>query len=336
MAIISRKLRALKFGDSVRAACQIVEEKIPQLADNQIVIQNKYAGINGFFDRAIVRNEIPYRFLEPPLDIGVEAVGTVISVGTKVKNLKEGDFVSTTKFGQGYREFQIEDASKVWKIPTLTPQYVALRPTALSALVALEQVGQMKSDETVAVTAAAGGLGQFVVQFAQKAGNQVVGICGGEKKAQFLRKFGCDCVIDYKNQDVNAVLKSQFPNGLNLVYDTVGGELFDVLVSHLAVRGRLIVSGYAADMGRENTPVPIHQSRIYAQIYWKAAQIRAFQNALYPEFQDDASRRILDWYEKGEFKVTLDEPHFKGIESIFDAIDYYCLGQNIGKVYLEF
>jgi NADPH-dependent curcumin reductase CurA len=336
MAIISRKLRALKFGDSVRTACQIIEEKLPQLTDNQVLIQNKYAGINGFFDRAIVRNEIPYRFLAPPLDIGVEAVGTVVAVGKKVKNLKEGDFVSTTKFGQGYREFQIEDATKVWKIPTLTPQYVALRPTALSALVALEQVGQMKSGETVAVTAAAGGLGQFVVQFAQKAGNQVVGICGGEKKTQFLRELGCDWVIDYKSQDVDAVLKSQFPNSLNLIYDTVGGELFDVLVDNLAVRGRLIVSGYAADMGQDNMPISVNRPRIYEQIYWKAAQIRAFQNALYPEFQDDASRRILDWYEKGELKVTLDEPHFKGIDSIFDAIDYYCLGQNIGKVYLEF
>jgi NADPH-dependent curcumin reductase CurA len=112
--------------------------------------------------------------------------------------------------------------------------------------------------------------------------------------------------------------------------------MFDILVENLAVRGRLIVSGYASDMGQNDLPLAVLRPRIYQQIYWKAAQIRAFQNALYPEFQDDASRRILDYYERGELKVVLDEPHFKGIESIFDAIDYYCLGQNIGKVYLEF
>ena len=71
MTFSSRKLRALKFGETVREACEIIEERLPELTENQILIKNKYAGINGFFDRAIVRNEMPYRFLQPPLDIGV-------------------------------------------------------------------------------------------------------------------------------------------------------------------------------------------------------------------------------------------------------------------------
>jgi NADPH-dependent curcumin reductase CurA len=331
-----RKVRALNFAETIREACAIVEENIPKIADNQILIKNKYAGINGFFDRAIVRNEMPYRFLQPPLDIGVEAIGTVIEVGKNVKTLKEGDCVSTTKFGQGYREYQVEDSEKVWKILSLTPQYIALRPTAVSALVALEQVGQMRTGETVAVSAAAGGLGQFVVQFAKRAGNTVIGICGSEHKAAFLKTLDCDCIIDYTKEDVNTVLKTQFPNGINLIYDTVGGDLFDIFVSNLAVRGRLIVSGYAADMGQKDMPIAISRPRIYEQIYWKAAQIRAFQNALYPECQDNASRRILEWFENGDIKVQLDSMKFKGIDSIFDAIDYYCKGQNIGKVYIEF
>jgi NADPH-dependent curcumin reductase CurA len=332
----SRKLRALKFADSVKQGAEIIEDEINQLADNQVLIKNRYAGVNGLFDRAIIRNEVPYRFLQPPLDMGVEAIGTVIEIGKNVKKLKIGDYVSTTRFGQGYREYQIEDEAKVWKINDLNPEYVALRPTAVSALVALEQVGQMKSGELVAVSAAAGGLGQFVVQFAKMAGNQVIGICGGNQKVNFLNELRCDFVIDYKTQNVGEILKKEFPNGVNLIYDTVGGELFDQLVDNLAIRGRLIVSGYAADMGQSNLPESVTRPRIYEQIYWKAAQIRCFQNALYTEFHDDASQRILEWYHAGKLKVKLDERKFIGLESVFDAIEYLCSGQSLGKVVLDF
>ena len=332
----SRKLRALRFADTVRQGAGIIEGKITQIADNQLLIHNRYAGVNGLFDRAIIRNEVPYRFLQPPIDMGVEAIGTVVEIGKDVVNFQIGDSVSTTRFGQGYREYQAEDASKVWKIKSLNPEYVALRPTAVSALVALEQVGQMKTNEVVAVSAAAGGLGQFVVQFAQMAGNKVVGICGGKEKVDFLNTLGCDLVIDYKSQNVGEVLKKHFPDGINLVYDTVGGELFDQFVDNLAIRGRIIVSGYASDMGGEGLPASINRPRIYEQIYWKAAQIRCFQNALYTEFHDEASRRILELYESKKLKVKLDNTKFIGIESLYDAIEYLCSGQSIGKVVLEF
>jgi NADPH-dependent curcumin reductase CurA len=340
MSIQIRKLRAFGFGSSLREAAQFVTESMPPLAPHQVIIQNKYIGVNGLFDRAIVRNEVPYRFLDPPIDLGVEAIGVVIALGAEVKNLKLGDAVSTTKFGQGYRDFQLEDAAKVWQIPALLPDYIALRPTAVSALVAIEQVGgidigQSYQNQIFVVTAAAGGLGQFVVQFAKMAGFKVVGICGGQAKVDFLETLGCDLTIDYLRQDVDRVLKASFPKGVNVVYDTVGGTMFDVLVDNLAQRGKIIVSGYASDMGQDHLPALVNRPRIYEQIYWKAAQIRCFQNALYPEYQDDASRRILDMYHQQKITVKLDAKIFEGLDSIFDAVDYLCSGQSIGKVLIK-
>jgi NADPH-dependent curcumin reductase CurA len=331
-----KKLHAFQFAETVREATQIIIEEIAEPKAGQVIIQNAFAGINGLFDRAIVRNELPYRFLHPPLDLGVEAIGKIVAIGENITDFQVGDCVSTTRFGQGYKQFQVEDASRVWKIPSLNPEYVALRPTAVSALVALEQVGQIKSGEVVAVTAAAGGLGQFVVQFAKMWGNKVIGICGGTEKAAFLKTLGCDLIINYQTQNVNEVLKQHYPNGINLVYDTVGGELFDTLVENLANHGRLIVSGYAADMGKVGLPVAVTRPRVYEQIYWKAASIRCFQNALFPQYQDEASRRVLDWYEAGKIKVHLDPTRFVGIESVYDAIEYLCSGKSMGKVVLEF
>jgi NADPH-dependent curcumin reductase CurA len=330
--MISRKIEVYQTADSVKEGIRIVDEQIPPLLPSQVLIKNRFVGINGLFDRAVIRDELPYRLLSPPFDLGVEAIGQVIEIGQSVNSFSVGDFVSTTRFTQSYKEYQVEVASKVWKIPNLNPDYVALRPTAVSVLVALEQVGQIKDGETVAITAAAGGLGQFVVQFAKMRGCRVISICGGSAKVAFLNELGCDAVIDYKAGNVADKLKALAPKGVDLVYDTVGGQLFDVLVENLAIRGRLVVSGYASDMGKIGLPEAVNRPRIYEQIYWKAAQIRCFQNALYSEFQDEASNRILDWYESGKLKVKLEHRQFKGIEAIFDAIDYQLSGQSIGKV----
>ena len=335
MSIFYRKIEVYQLAETVREAARVVTEEVAMPAQGQVLIHNRYAGINALFDRAVVRDELPYRLVNPPFDLGVEAVGEVVAVGNGVENLQVGDFVSTTRFTQAYREYQTEAAAKVWKIPELSPQYVALRPTAVSALVALEQVGQLRDGETVAVTAAAGGLGQFVVQFAKMRGCRVVGICGGAHKKAFLAQLGCDAVIDYKTENVEKALFAFAPKGIDLAYDTVGGALFDALLDSLAVRGRIVVSGYAADMGRPDLPETINAPRVYSKIYWKATQIRGFQNALYPEFQEDASRRILDWYHAKVLKVHLDDRHFKGIDQVFEAIEYHLSGQSIGKVWIE-
>lgn len=332
---VSRKICVLRWAETVQAGAEIVEEKVMPPAFGQVVIRNRYAGINALFDRAVVRDELPYRLLNPPFDLGVEAVGEVVAVGDGVENLQVGDFASTTRFTQAYREYQTEAAQKVWEIPELSPQYVALRPTAVSALVALEQVGQLRDGETVAVSAAAGGLGQFVVQFAKMRGCRVVGICGGAHKSTFLEQLGCDAVIDYKSENVEKALLAFAPKGIDLAYDTVGGALFDALLNSLAIRGRIVVSGYSADMGRPDLPEIINAPRVYSKIYWKAAQIRCFQNALYPEFQEDASRRVLDLYHANVLKVRLSDRHFKGIDQVFEAIEYHLSGQNIGKVWIE-
>jgi NADPH-dependent curcumin reductase CurA len=331
--MISRKIQVHTITQNWADGLHIVQETIIPPAAEEVLIKNRFVGINGLFDRAVIRDELPYRLLNPPFDLGVEAVGEVIAVGKNVAHLRIGDYVSTTRFTQSYKEYQTENATKIWKIPRLEPEYVALRPTAVSALVALEQVGQIRDGETVAITAAAGGLGQFVVQFAKMRGCTVIGICGGAAKAKFLQSLSCNYVIDYQSENVSESLKDCAPKGIDLVYDTVGGTLFDTLCEHLAVRGRLVVSGYASDMGAANLPMPVLAPRIYSKIYWKAAQIRCFQNALYTEFHDDASRRILDWYEAKKITVKMDDQRFNGIESIPNAIAYHLSGQSIGKVW---
>jgi NADPH-dependent curcumin reductase CurA len=91
--------------------------------------------------------------------------------------------------------------------------------------------------------AAAGGTGQFAVQIAKLAGNCVIGTCGSEDKVKFLKEIGCDRVINYKKEDVGTVLKKEFPQGVDLVYECVGGKMLEAALNSLAIHGKIVVIG---------------------------------------------------------------------------------------------
>jgi NADPH-dependent curcumin reductase CurA len=216
------------------------------------------------------------------------------------------------------------------RIREASPQLLALVPTGISAMVALERIAEMRSGETVIVSAAAGGLGQFVVQLAKRAGNHVIGLTGSDVKAAALRSLGCDRVINYRTESVRDVLGREYPRGVDLAYDSVGGEIFDAFLDHLAMRGRLIISGHTSDFDKPEEPVL--QPRIYRKLYWKSASVRAFQNPAFPEFFDDACHRILDLYYRGELRVLVDPTPFSGLEQVADAVEHLLAGRNLGKV----
>lgn len=329
-----RKLIAKELSKDFRSAIAIVELGIPNPAPNQIVIRNKFAGVNAGFDTLICRGDVPYVSLTPPFDLGVEAVGEVVAIAADVKDFKIGDAVATTVRGGGYREYQAIDASFAVKVRGATPEVLTLMPTGVSALVALEQVGEMKSQEVVLVTAAAGGTGHIAVQLAKLAGNHVIGTCGSEAKAQLLDELGCDRVINYRIENLNEVLQQEYPNGINLVFDCVGKEVFDTCLDNLAVRGRLVVVGFISEYA--NKLEQVTQPRIYQKLFWKAASVRGFLMPHYAEHMAEARDRLLNLFYADKIKVAVDPTQFNGIESIPAAVEYLLSGQNCGKVVVRF
>jgi len=206
-------------------------------------------------------------------------------------------------------------------------------PTGISGMVGIEQVGELSSGETVAVSAAAGGLGHIIVQVAKKASNTVIGICGSEDKAKRLEAIGCDRVINYRAEDVSAVLKAEYPKGIDIAYDSVGGKIFDAFVDNLAVKGRLVISGYTSEVGKpwEQVTAP----RLYQKLYFRSASVRAFINPHFEEFHPDAARRLLSLYERGELEVFVDPLEFSGLEDVPAAVEHLLNGKNLGKVVVK-
>lgn len=329
-----RKLTVRQLSTNFRAAIAIEELPIPTLNGDEILICNKFAGINAGFDTLLCQGKVPYVNLTPPFDLGVEAVGEVVAIGQDVHTLQVGDAVATTVRGGGYREYQTISANLAIKIRDAIPEILTLMPTGISALVALENVGEMKRGEVVLVTAAAGGTGHIAVQLAKLAGNHVVGVCGSEAKAALLKELGCDRIINYRVEALDTVLQQEYPHGIDLVFDCVGKQVFDTCVDHLAIRGRLVVIGFISEYTTDFECVT--QPRIYQKLFWKAASVRGFLMPHFSEYAAEGRDRLLDLFYADKLKVAVDSTLFQGIESIPDAVEYLLSGKNCGKVVVKF
>ncbi|KAG2511681.1 hypothetical protein BBO99_00006295 [Phytophthora kernoviae] len=314
-----------------RAATHLVEEKeLPTAKANSVVVKNYYVGINA--TDVNVTNGAYTGPLLPPFGCGLDAVGVVLEVGEGVTDVKVSDAIAYRKLG-AFAEYNEVDMAMVVKVPTPTPDSLPLIVAGSSASIALEQVGEMKSNQTVLVTAAAGATGQFVVQLAKLAGNHVIGTTSSKAKATHLQSIGCDRVINYNVEDVDAVLKKEYPNGVDLVFETVGGDLLRAAVDNMAVKGRIIAFG--AISGYHGNKDTFLASELVPKLLFKSASLRGFVSGHYQEFFHPHMQRLLKLIEEKKLVPGIDTVKFEGLESIPDAIDYMYARKNMGKVVVK-
>lgn len=326
-----RKLVATKRTTDFRQAAEIVKEELPEPGPGEVVVRNKYAGVNATDVNITAGRYDPSA--TPPFPLGAEATGTIEAVGADVERLSEGDAVVTNTLGGGYREYQCVAARNCLNVPQPTPEVLSIVVSGLTASIALNEVGRMKSDETVLVTAAAGGTGQYAVQLAEREGNHVIGTCSTPEKVELLEKLGCDRPINYREEDVSTVLADEYPDGVDLVYEGVGGALFDTCVDALAVHGRLLAIGYVSEY--VDGPERVDQPRIYTKLLPKSASIRGFFLPHFAEHFGAHIRHLLELQHRDELYIAIDERTFHGLESIPDAVEYLHSGQSRGKVVVQ-
>jgi NADPH-dependent curcumin reductase CurA len=326
-------IQLAQFSGSFREAARIVDLDLRDPAPGEVRVRNHYAGVNGIFDTQIARNSVDYVKIKLPTLTGVEALGVVEAVGEGVTDLVPGDAVVTTRFPGGYRDFNIAPRDHFVRVEGSTPEWLALASTGVSAWMALFHVGAAKPGEIVAISAAAGGLGHLIVQLAALKGCEVVAVCGGERKAEFVRSLGAARVIDYRSESVPEVLAREYPNRLDVAIDTVSGVIFDAFLDNVAPHGRVVVGGAAADL--EGRPEIVTAPRIAHKLYYKGASVRGFMNGLLAEFWPPARDEVFALYREGKLKVRFDEGHFAGLSGVFDAVERLLSGRSMGKVIVD-
>lgn len=325
-----RAIRLERHAPCFREGAVIRDYPVTEPGPGDIRVRNLWCGVNGIFDTQIARNAVDYVKIALPCFTGVEALGVVEAVGDGVTGFAPGDAVVTTRFTGGYREKNTAPAEHFVPVPAAAPEWLALASTGVSALVALEVIGEIRTGEIVAISAAAGGLGHLLVQLAKLKGCHVVAVAGGPRKCAFVAALGADRVIDYRAEDVGTVLAAEYRNRINLAVDTVSGGIFDAFLTNLANHGRLVVGGAAADL--EGRPEVVTAPRIAHAIYYKGASVRGFMNGLLTQHWPQARERLFALHAQGRLQVHFDHMPFNGLEGVFGAVEHLLSGGSMGKV----
>lgn len=320
------------FSRDIDQATDIIESVTNEIGADEVLIKNKIVGINAIYDRELYRGGVPYINVTLPYTFGVESVGIVEAVGTDVKKIEVNQAVSIVKVGQAYQEYQVLNQDDLTTIPEATAEYLAINPTGVSADLAIEKLADIKGGELCVVSAAAGGLGHFLVQLLKMKGCTVVAICGTDEKVALLQSFNCcDRIINYRKENLSEIIDTEYRQKIDVAFDSVGRHIFDIFRRNMANLGRLIVCGLAAELS-DTSFEKITAARVYEDIYWRGVSIRCFMNHLYKEDHPASRQKLFKLYQENKIKIAIDATSFNNIEGIREASHYLLAGKSCGKV----
>ena len=300
----------------------------PKAKPNEVLIKIEAAGVN-FPDGLLVQGL--YQMRPPfPFTPGAEVCGTVVEVGEKVKHIPLGSKVIGWCMLGGYAEYVVMPSNLVMPIPdTFDAQQAAALMTAhATAHHALKQRGHCQAGDIVLVTGAAGGTGTAAVQIAKQMGATVIAACSTDEKCEFAKTQGADHTINTSTQSIKEQAKALTEGkGVDIVYECVGGDIFNQSVSALGFGGRLLVIGFA---GGEIPKFPVNlalvKSIAIVGVYWGS-----FTQHDYPSFQENMVE-LMSWFAQGKIKVHIDRTF--SLQDATEALTYVASRQVKGKVVL--
>jgi NADPH2:quinone reductase len=236
--------RVHAWGEPETMAFEEIGEPSP--GPRQVRIRNRAAALN-FFD--ILQVQGKYQVKPPfPFTPGAEVAGIVDAVGEGVTSVKPGDRVMAMPHGGGFAEVSIAPASSVFPIPDgMSFEEAASIPIVYhTSYFAFTHRIQLRAYEWVLVHAGASGVGMTAIQLAKAMGARVIATAGSSEKLEFARAQGADHVLDYTEGTWVDRVKEISVRGADVIYDPVGGDVFDLSTKCIAPEGKLLVIGFAS------------------------------------------------------------------------------------------
>jgi NADPH-dependent curcumin reductase CurA len=204
--------------------------------------------------------------------------------------------------------------------------------TGMTAYFGLLDVGRAKQGDVVVVSGGAGATGSTVGQIAKiKGAGKVIGIAGGPQKcAWIVSELGFDAAIDYKSEDVGARLREEAPDGIDLYFDNVGGEILDACLGQLALRGRVVLCGAIAGYnGDRRARGPAN----YLSLLIRRGRMEGFIILDYLQRFPEGQAEMATWLAAGKIKSV--EHVVEGLENAPEALNLLFTGGNTGKVIVQ-
>lgn len=311
-----------------------VENPIPELGKDEILVRSIYLSLDPT-NRIWMSDMDQYL---PPVQIGEVMRGLGIGKVEKSNNpkFKEGSLVSGVL---GWQDYVITDGKGSFpltalpKLPGLSLEIMAgpAGMTGLTAYFGFYEIGKPKEGETLVVSAAAGAVGSIVGQLGKLSGMRVVGIAGGEEKCNWLKndlKF--DAVIDYKSANWKEDLIAATPNGVDINFENVGGEIMAAVYNRMNLHSRMVLCGLIS--GYNDTDDSKSRLSI-APALMKRIKIEGFIITDYINKFQEAATKIVMWIATGKIKHK--QTIVDGLENAPEALNKLFDGGNIGKLLIK-
>ncbi|ROZ79393.1 NADP-dependent oxidoreductase [Ramlibacter sp. WS9] len=308
----------------------IVEHFVPEVGNGQFVVRNEFISIDPAM-RGWVSAGDSYI---APVAIGevmrARAVGEIVGsrhaafpVGTKVMG-----FFGVQNFGlsNGQAVTRIDEA-----LAPMPQHLAALGSPGMTAYFGLLHVGACQAGETVVVSAASGAVGQIVAQIARLKGCTVIGIAGGSDKCRFVvEQLGAQACIDYKSVNVASDLRSLCPQGIDVFFDNVGGDILDAALANLAQHARVVICGA---ISQYNNLDSVKGPKNYLSLISKRASMRGMLVTDFADRNAIAVSELAGWLRDGLVRSTLDVE--AGLTRFPSALRKLFAGANFGKLVIE-
>jgi NADPH-dependent curcumin reductase CurA len=310
-------------------------EPVPEPADGQVLVKVLYVSLDPAM--RVWMNE--GKSYTPPVGIGevMRAGGVGKVLASKNPAFAVGDYVTGVL---GVQEYCLVDGkdlarSSLTKIDPNTaplPEWLnSLGMPGMTAYFGLLDVAQIKEGETVLVSGAAGAVGQAVGQVAKIKGCRAVGIAGGKAKCDFaVNELHFDACIDYKADRVDAGLKQHCPNGVDVYFDNVGGDILDTVLRRINRKARIIISGA---ISQYNLTTPTRGPSNYLALLAKRARMEGMVVFDYADRFHLAIKDIAAWRREGRFVSKVDVA--VGLETFPETLLKLFTGENFGKLVLK-
>jgi NADPH2:quinone reductase len=311
-----------------RDALRLAEVPDPEPALGQVLVRVLGAAAN-FPDVLMCQGSYQVR---PPLPFtpGVELCGEVVALGSGVTGVGLGDRViggPVLPYG-AYAELAVMNAEAILPAPEGLDdaEAAAFFITYQTGWFGLHRRARLAAGETLLVQAAAGGVGSGAVQLGKAAGARVIGVVGGERKAEVARALGADVVVDRLSQDFVQVVKEVTGGrGADVVYDSVGGEAYARSTKCIAFEGRILVVGFAS--GQIPSAALNHalvKNYSIVGLHWGLYQTKE------PQSIGECHRQLTKLVADGAIRPLVSER--LGLDDVPEALDKLAHGDTVGRI----
>ena len=331
---VNRQLRLAQrpVGEPTPDDFEITEEDVPSPGDGDVLVKVLQISLDPAM-RGWMNDAPSY---VPPVGLGdvMRALTSGVVIESNSDRFAAGDHVVGTL---GVQEHAVVPDKVLTKVDTAMAPLAAylggLGMPGLTAYFGLTEVGNLREGDTVVVSAAAGAVGSVAGQIAKaKGAGRVVGIAGGPEKCTWLVDYlGFDAAIDYKSEKVGRRLHELCPDGIDVYFDNVGGDILDAALANLAWGARVVICGAVSQYNAEGG---MQGPRNYMMLLVRRARMQGFLVFDYAKRYGDALREMAQWRADGRLK-TREEIASGSIEDFQPTLMKLFRGENTGKLVLE-